>query len=136
MLTVKLHPVGRRTEAARQTAAPGNRSTTSTAAQEYSPATALNAKAASQSKAQDVVFVEPTYTPKTAKADESNAAKMSPAERAAVAASRFGAAAPPVEIPFSSTPANADIRPVAVNAAFMQGVVGPGQAPSTIQPGV
>lgn len=92
-----------------------------------------SAKPAGKLVAQDLVFVEPTYKPKDPNQDKTDSASQTPAERAAVAASRFGAA-PPVDIPLSSTPANADIRPSTVNAAFMQ-VVSPGQGPSQLQPG-
>ena len=83
--------------------------------------------------AQDVVFVEPTYTPKDTKAEQDDVRATSPSARAAAAASKLGAA-PPIEIPLSSTPASADMHPAAVNAAFMQ-VVTPGQGPSQLQPG-
>src|SRR5262249_52485892 len=87
---------------------------------------------ASKAIAQDLVFVEPTYTPKEVKTDQRDSS-TSPSERAAAAASKLGAA-PPVEIPLSSTPASADMHPAKVNAAFMQ-VVSPGQGPSQLQPG-
>jgi type IV pilus assembly protein PilQ len=131
MVTLKLRPPGQKaqgpasksnTDGAVTAAATTNKETASPAA---SPMGKLVAR--------DVVFVEPTYTPKAANADQSDASQKSPSERAAAAASKLGAA-PPVEIPLSSTPASADMRPAAVNAAFMQ-VVSPGQGPSQLQPG-
>jgi type IV pilus assembly protein PilQ len=131
IVTLRLHPVGQRAQVSglKSTAEPAL-----TAALGKQEASSISPLQTGKMVAQDVVFVEPTYTPKDIKAEQGDTPIKSPSARAAAAASKLGAA-PPVEIPLSSTPASADMHPAAVNAAFMQ-VVSPGQGPSQLQPGV
>lgn len=98
----------------------------STPAPEKANAAPSTATAAANSQ-KDFVVVQPTYHAVAADARRDLSPAQTPTERAAQAAQTLGAI-PPVEIPLSSMPVAASMRPEAINAAMAQAAPAPTQS--------
>jgi len=136
MLTVKLHSLVTvqdnnaavalaRKDSAEKMSSPAVMAATTPAPEPVKAAPSTATTAANSQK--DFVVVQPSYHAIAADARRDLSPAQTPTERAAQAAQTLGAI-PPVEIPLSSMPVAASMKPEAINAAMAQAAPAPTQS--------